>query len=137
MPGLKTVRIDVIIHATESASRAAESFGILGLDAKVFESSQTTGHFGNQITVLAAELEKTEARDFVRNMARMLSKEEALQATGGGGIAGSTLYLRLDKQLLAKGVVGLASRDAVRVRITAPVHGGGARKVFEEMFGLD
>ncbi|RNJ77358.1 MAG: hypothetical protein D9C04_00905 [Nitrosopumilus sp. B06] len=132
-----TVRIDVIIHATESASKMAESFGILGLDAGIFELRQTTGHFGNQITILETELGKTDARDFVRKMAQMLPRDEALQAAAEGGIEGSTLYLRLDKQRLAEGAVRLASQDTVRVRITVPIYTGSAREIFEEIFRLD
>ncbi len=122
------VAVNAIVHATEDAGRVRRACQeMLGVDYRLFDVQETTGHFDNPIRMLSAlvsgaaadtVISKTSAglADLQRN-AVLESLEERID---GGG-----LNIRLDKQELVEGRVVLGGRDAVKVRIHTPVYKKG------------
>ncbi|MFN3803989.1 MAG: RNA-binding domain-containing protein [Pyrobaculum sp.] len=103
------VEISVIVHATESLDRVVETLrGFFGEIPIVVEIHR--GHHGNPIYLLTSLLESCDAvLDKLCDILRHVQPAE-------DGI----YYIRLDKQLLARGVARLATHDdVVRIKVRA------------------
>jgi RNA binding exosome subunit len=68
------VTIDVIIHATEDASKFFDVFEeMFGLKKDEFSIQNLTGHFDNPITLLNAKISKKQAANFVKILVSKIS----------------------------------------------------------------
>lgn len=118
------MRISVIVHATEDASRIAESLSLLGAAPDSLETVQSEGHYRNVITTISASLYRNEARRALKAFGAALSDADAarIRETLPSRTDGSALYVRLDKQEMVSGRVRLDDSGAVRIRIMSPRH---------------
>ena len=71
------VKIDVILHATESQEKIFDSFKEnFGLKEENFKIKNLTGHFDNPITIISTNLKKKDAVSFISNILKTISKTE-------------------------------------------------------------
>lgn len=104
MAGRPRASVSVIVHATEDEGAILGALeGVLGAGRGAFSRGRASGHYGNPITVLRAELAGEEA-------AAVAGRARA--AAGGGP------RLTLDKQALVSG--RLEPGPGVVVRLAAP-----------------
>lgn len=135
------VTIDVIIHATEDISKFLKSFKeIFELKEEDFTINQTTGHFGNPITILNAEIEKNQAQKFVDKLVKALSNDQikGLVEEIEERTVDSRFHIRLDKQEFIKGNLILKEKDAIKVKIHTSIYNKkDTVKIFSKIFQLD
>ena len=71
------VTIDVIIHATEDATKFFDAFEeMFGLKKEEFSIQNLTGHFDNPITLLDAKISKKQAANFVKILISKMSHDQ-------------------------------------------------------------
>ena len=135
------VTIDVIIHATEDISKFLKSFKeIFELKEEDFTINHTTGHFENPITILNAEIEKTQAQKFVDKLVKALSNDQikGLVEEIEERTVDSRFHIRLDKQEFIKGNLILKEKDAIKVKIHTSIYNKkDTVKIFSKIFQLD
>jgi RNA binding exosome subunit len=119
------VTIDVIIHATEDASKFFDVFEeMFGLKKDEFSIQNLTGHFDNPITLLNAKISKKQAANFVKILISKISPgqiddiieniEERLE--------NSNLHLRLDKEEFVNGDLAIQEKNSVKLKIYTPIY---------------
>ena len=132
------VTIDVIVHATEDASKFFEIFSeVFGLEEEVFSVSETSGHFENPITVISSKISKKPALQFLDKFLHLLSKDQKQMIIQEieERTADSTLHIRLDKQEFVQGRIAFKEKDAVKIKIQTPIYNKkDTFKVFSEIF---
>jgi RNA-binding protein len=120
IPSFSAADVSVIIHATEDEDKVLESIcGILSVDAKWFRHTESTGHWGNRISLITGSLESAEANRLVEKILSSLSSVERNQLSNlSHSIIDEkgNLYLRLDKQRICQKRVALSETDSIRVR---------------------
>ena len=135
------VAIDVIIHATEDISKFLKSFKeIFELKEEDFTINHTTGHFENPITILNAEIEKTQAQKFVDKLVKALSNDQikGLVEEIEERTVDSRFHIRLDKQEFIKGNLIFKEKDAIKVKIHTSIYNKkDTVKIFSKIFQLD
>jgi RNA binding exosome subunit len=125
MTGKIEVTIDVIVHATEDASKFFRSFQeMFGLTDEDFSIHQTKGHFDNPITILNAKLVKKQASEFVEKLIGLLSKEQLDKMTDEieERTVDSRFHIRIDKQELINGKIMFREKDAIKLKIHTPIY---------------
>ncbi|MCE2498162.1 MAG: exosome protein [Nitrosopumilaceae archaeon] len=137
------VSASVIVHATEDPriiTGAASQ--MLGIQEDTFTGTNTTGHFGNPISVYDANITGADAALSVRRFVGMLSGKDvdALAVQIQERTVDSRLHLRIDKQVLIRNgrpeIIGLhrsegregewkengGSKDAIKIKIHTPIY---------------
>ena len=137
------VSASVIVHATEDpriVTGAASQ--MLGIQEDAFTGTNTTGHFGNPISVYDANITGADAALSVRRFVGMLSGKDvdALAVQIQERTVDSRLHLRIDKQVLIRSgrleIIGLhgsagregdgeengSSKDAIKIKIHTPIY---------------
>lgn len=134
------VAVDVMAHATEDAGRILGAIeALLGAGRDGFSSEEASGHYGNPIAVMRAELAGAAAAGVIRRMAESVGPRGMAEIGEGigGMISGPWLHLRFDKQELVSGRLVASAGGGVRVRVHTPVYGGGgAAGAYRELLGL-
>ncbi len=134
------VTIDVIIHATEDISKIYQSFKeLLDLKEENFTINETTGYFDNQIIILNAKIVKKEAQNFMKKLLGLLSIEQINQLIEEieERTVDSRFHMRLDKQELVKGNLAVREKDAIKIKIYAPIYNKkNTVKIFTEIFQI-
>ena len=95
------VKIDVILHATESQEKIFDSFKEnFGLKEENFKIKNLTGHFDNPITIISTNLKKKDAVSFISNILKTISKTEfnEIYDSIDENITSSGLKLKINKQ---------------------------------------
>ena len=119
------VTIDIIVHATEDASKFFEMFKeLFDIDQNRFSVQNITGHFDNPIILLKIKISKKEALLFVEKIASKLPREEVKQITESldERVVNSTLHLRLGKQKFVQGNISLQEKNAIKIKIFTPIY---------------
>ncbi|MFN7106221.1 MAG: RNA-binding domain-containing protein [Pyrobaculum sp.] len=103
------VEMSVVVHATESLDRVVETlrnfFGEIPIVVEIHQ-----GHYGNPIYLLTSFLENCDTV-----LDRLCDILRSIQPAEDG-----VYYIRLDKQLLARGEARLATHDdIVRIKLRA------------------
>lgn len=136
------VSASVIVHATEDpriVTGAASQ--MLGIQEDAFTGTNTTGHFGNPISVYDVNIAGAGAALSVRRFVGMLSgmDVDALEVQIQERTVDSRLHLRIDKQVLIRNgrleIIGLygsgghegeegngGSKDAIKIKIHTPIY---------------
>ena len=71
------VKIDVILHATESEEKIFDSFlKYFGIKQEEFQIQNLMGHFDNPITLLSTNLKKDDAEEFVIKFFEMINRTD-------------------------------------------------------------
>jgi len=119
------VKIDVILHATESQEKIFAAFEEnFNLKQENFKIKNLTGHFENPITLLSTNLKKKNAELFISNILQTISKTEfnEIYDNIGENITSSGLKLKISKQEMIQGRIMLEKKDAVKINISCPVY---------------
>ncbi len=136
------VTISVIIHATENANIVINAIGDLGVKHDVFESTKTTGHFNNIITIYNARITGNDARHFVQKFTEMLSDDDLdmLIKQSPERTVDSRLHIRIEKQTMIRDrrieIINLyesdnkdddhnqrnITRDMIKIKIYTPIY---------------
>jgi len=116
-----SIEITWMIHATEDREKVVkkmvEFFPLSYNDVKSFNLE---GHFGNPILLYKARLTGDKAGKFVQALFSSLSdidkkilERELSKYLDEHG----TFYIRIDKQLLCEGKIGISEKDSMRIKL--------------------
>lgn len=138
---VQSVEVSYFLHATEDEGRVRGAVAsALGLGGPG-EEATLEGHFGNRIVSVEYHLTGDSAQRVVQALASGLeprAKQELRTAIADHLDEHLALYIRLDKQMLMEGRLGLAPNDGVRVRVKPRLFmvKGGAAQFFAQELGL-
>jgi RNA binding exosome subunit len=116
-----SVEITWMIHATEDGEKVVKKMvELFPLSVSDIKSSNLEGHFGNPIIVYKAILTGDKVNNFVQSLFSSISdidkkvlERELFKHLDEHG----DFYIRIDKQLLCEGKIGLSEKDAIRIRL--------------------
>jgi RNA binding exosome subunit len=116
---LREASVRAFVHATESEEKVREILLNLLPEGTRITSTRLRGHFGNPIITLGADLlQEGQALELWRRIYAGLSGVQNLVQELGRRMEGSSLYLRLDKQVAAEGRIVLTEGgDAIHIRL--------------------
>ena len=134
------VKIDVILHATESQEKIFDSFKEnFGLKEENFKIKNLTAHFDNPITIISTNLKKKDAVSFISNILKTISKTEfnEIYDSIDENITSSGLKLKINKQKMIQGKVMLEKKDAVKINISCPIYvKKDSKKIYRQILEL-
>ena len=134
------VKIDVILHATESQEKIFHAFEEnFGLKEENFKIKNLTGHFENPIILLSMNLKKGNAELFIANILQVISKTDfdEIYDNIDENITSSGLKLKISKQKMIQGKIMLENKDAVKINISCPVYvKKDSKKIYQQLFQL-
>lgn len=149
------VTVSVIVHATEDSDVILNAISEMEIKNDAFESTKTTGHFNNTITIYDAKVKGRDARRFVQKLSDMLSAEDmnALIGQIHERAVNSGLHIRIDKQILIRDrrieIINLYDtdhlrqngggvKDVIKIKIHTPIYSKkDTRLSFEEVLRAD
>ncbi|MGQ9719504.1 MAG: RNA-binding domain-containing protein [Nitrososphaerales archaeon] len=116
-----SIEITWLVHATENGDRIIKNLvELFPLSKDSIESYDLKGHFGNPILFHRARLTNDEADKFVYSLFSSLSDVDKkvldLELSKYLDEHGA-LYIRINKQSLCEGKVGMSEVDAIRIRL--------------------
>lgn len=114
--------IRVIVHATESIEKivsSVEEVFKIDVNARKLARQDLSGHYGNPIVYLSIKLSDEDVKRLFTSFKRYMNKNELswFLSDIDDYIERSTLYLRIDKQKLCVGKLGLVEEDPVKIII--------------------
>ena len=134
------VKIDVILHSTESQEKIFYAFEEkFGLKEENFKIKNLTGHFDNPITIISTNLKKKDAVSFISNILKTISKTEfnEIYDSIDENITSSGLKLKINKQKMIQGKVMLEKKDAVKINISCPIYvKKDSKKIYRQILEL-
>ena len=134
------VKIDVILHATESQEKIFDSFKEnFGLKEENFKIKNLTGHFDNPITIISTNLKKKDAVSFISNILKTISKTEfnEIYDSIDENITSSGLKLKINKQKMIQGKIILEKKDAIKINISCPIYvKKDSKKIYRQILEL-
>ena len=120
-----TVKIDLILHATEDFQKIAEPLNdLFGIGSDEITKHEVPGHFGNPILMLHMDLKKKKAEQFIKKLVSLIPIDmiTELLANIEERIFESSLYIRFSKQNFVKKVLTLEEKDPIRIGIYTPIY---------------
>ena len=134
------VKIDVILHATESQEKIFHAFEEnFGLKEENFKIKNLTGHFENPIILLSMNLKKGNAELFIANILQVISKTDfdEIYDNIDENITSSGLKLKISKQKMIQGKIMLENKDAIKINISCPVYvKKDSKKIYQQLLKL-
>ena len=118
-------KIDLILHATEDFQKVAEPLNeLLGIEKEEIVKQNLSGHFGNPIFMLHAELKKKRADQFIKKLVTIIPKDTMREILTNIEelIFESSMYIRFSKQNLVKKILIPEEKDPIRIAIYAPTY---------------
>jgi len=71
-----TIKIDLILHATEDFQKIADSLNdLFGIEGDEIQKNEVPGHFGNPILILHMDLKKKRAEQFIKKLVSIIPKD--------------------------------------------------------------
>jgi len=119
------IKIDLILHATEDFQKVAEPLNeLLGIEKEEIVKQNLSGHFGNPIFMLHAELKKKRADQFIKKFVTLIPKDTMMEMLTNIEelIFESSMYIRFSKQNLVKRILIPEEKDPIRIAIYAPTY---------------
>ena len=119
------IKIDLILHATEDFQKVSEPLNeLLGIEKEEIVKQNLSGHFGNPIFMLHAELKKKRADQFIKKLVSLIPKDVMIELLTNieERIFESSLYIRFSKQNLVKKILVLQEKDPIRIAIYTPTY---------------
>ena len=119
------VKIDWILHATEDFQKIAEPLNeLLGIEKEEIIKQNLSGHFGNPIFMLHAELKKKRADQFIKKLVSLIPQDIMMEILTNieDLIFESSMYIRFSKQNLVKRILIPEEKDPIRIAIYAPTY---------------
>ena len=134
------VKIDVILHATESQEKIFDSL-LENFDIKQenLYIQNLTGHFDNPITLASTNLKKEGAKAFVIKFFDMISTTDfdKIYKNIEECISNSSLKLKISKQEMISGNIVLEDNDAIKITMTCPVYvKKDSKKIYQQLLQL-
>jgi hypothetical protein len=110
----------LVLHATEDEDKVLQSVEkVLSIPSRLFLGTHMEGHYKNRIIVMKALIPSQVASKLAVQIISMLNsvdRDELRRNINRYSDEKGNLYLRLDKQLLCQGKVGLSTSDSLRLR---------------------
>ena len=119
------IKIDLILHATEDFQKVAEPLNeLLGIEKEEIVKQNLSGHFGNPIFMLHAELKKKRADQFIKKLVTIIPKDTMREILTNIEelIFESSMYIRFSKQNLVKKILIPEEKDPIRIAIYTPTY---------------
>ena len=119
------VKIDWILHATEDFQKIAEPLNeLLGIEKEEIIKQNLSGHFGNPIFMLHAELKKKRADQFIKKLVSLIPQDIMMEILTNieDLIFESSMYIRFSKQNLVKRILIPEEKDPIRIAIYTPTY---------------
>ena len=120
-----TIKIDLILHATEDFKKIAEPLNdLFGIEDDEIEKHEVPGHFGNSILMLHMDLKKKRADKFIKKLVSVIPKDmiTELMENIEERIFESSLYIRFSKQDFVRKILTLEESDPIRIAIYTPTY---------------
>ena len=120
-----TIKIDLILHATEDFKKIAEPLNdLFGIEDDEIEKHEVPGHFGNPILMLHMDLKKKRADQFIKKLVSLIPKDMIADLLENieKQIFKSSLYMRFSKQDFVKQILTLEEKDPIRIAIYTPTY---------------
>jgi RNA binding exosome subunit len=74
-----TIKIQVILHATENFQKITNSFfDMFGIKENEISIQNITGHFGNPISMLGLEIKNKSTREFIKKLVSMIPQDQMI-----------------------------------------------------------
>ena len=119
------IKIDLILHATEDFQKVAEPLNeLLGIEKEEIVKQNLSGHFGNPIFMLHAELKNKRAEQFIKKLVTIIPKDTMREILTNIEelIFESSMYIRFSKQNLVKKILIPEEKDPIRIAIYTPTY---------------
>ena len=119
------IKIDLILHATEDFQKVVEPLNeLLGIEKEEIVKQNLSGHFGNPIFMLHAELKKKRADQFIKKLVSLIPQDIMMEILTNieDLIFESSMYIRFSKQNLVKRILIPEEKDPIRIAIYAPTY---------------
>jgi hypothetical protein len=119
------IKIDLILHATEDFQKVSEPLNeLLGIEKEEIVKQNLSGHFGNPIFMLHAELKKKRADQFIKKLVSLIPQDTMMEILTNieDLIFESSMYIRFSKQNLVKRILIPEEKDPIRIAIYAPTY---------------
>jgi len=119
------IKIDLILHATEDFQKVAEPLNeLFGIEKEEIVKQNLSGHFGNPIFMLHAELKKKRADQFIKKLVSLIPKDTMMEILTNIEelIFESSMYIRFSKQNLVKRILIPEEKDPIRIAIYTPTY---------------
>ena len=119
------IKIDLILHATEDFQKVSEPLNeLLGIEKEEIVKRNLSGHFGNPIFMLHAELKKKRADQFIKKLVSLIPQDTMMEILTNieDLIFESSMYIRFSKQNLVKRILIPEEKDPIRIAIYAPTY---------------
>ena len=120
-----TVKIQMILHATENFQKIINSFfDMFGIKENEISIQNITGHFGNPISMLGLEIKNKNTREFIKKLVSMIPQDQMIGLLENieDYIQDSSLYLRFSKQHFIKKTLILEEKDPLKIIVHTPVY---------------
>ena len=120
-----TVKIQMILHATENFQKIINSFfDMFGIKENEISIQNITGHFGNPISMLRLEIKNKGTREFIKKLVSMIPQDQMIGLLENieDYIQDSSLYLRFSKQHFIKKTLILEEKDPLKIIVHTPVY---------------
>ena len=120
-----TVKIQMILHATENFQKIINSFfDMFGIKENEISIQNITGHFGNPISMLRLEIKNKSTREFIKKLVSMIPQDQMIGLLENieDYIQDSSLYLRFSKQHFIKKTLILEEKDPLKIIVHTPVY---------------
>ena len=119
------IKIDLILHATEDFQKVSEPLNeLLGIEKEEIVKQNLSGHFGNPIFMLHAELKKKRADQFIKKLVSLIPQDIMMEILTNieDLIFESSMYIRFSKQNLVKRILIPEEKDPIRIAIYTPTY---------------
>jgi RNA binding exosome subunit len=116
-----SAEIELVIHATEDRQKVLSIVEYtLGIKPEEFVVSSVKGHFGNEITLLKANINGKKATEIAYKIAGMMSDVDKMHVYDNFDLYvddKNSLYIRISKQKLFERKIVLSQADALKIKL--------------------
>jgi hypothetical protein len=137
---IEKITISAVVHSTEDQRKVREAIAILSPFELKIEVTNITGHYGNPMSYLKAEiLKKSEIKELWNYLMGLLGeqKEILMNTLEERTDEQNVLHIRIDKQKAYLGKIKLADRgDALILRAKIVTYPSKRKNVLEAVKGL-
>jgi RNA-binding protein len=115
-----TTSIHIVAHATEDIPKLSSRINALfSIPMEKFVTSQTRGHWGNEITLIRADCDPDESFALLRTIILKMNQAEKnnlLHNISTSFDEKDNFYLRLNKQSMCRGIISISEHDSIRIK---------------------
>ena len=116
-----SAEIELVIHATEDRQKVLSVVeATIGIKKEEFAASNVRGHFGNEITLLKANINGKQANEIAYKMVGMMSDADRMYMHDNFDLfidGKNSLYIRISKQKLFERKIVLSQADSLKIKL--------------------